>query len=72
MATSLPLAQLAPWERLGLAPFTTTAAELMSLEWDGTFQVGGPAEFMLLEAASWSEALSTPPKRQVLMAGSWL
>ena len=72
MSTSLPLAQLVPWERLGLAPFTTAAARLMGLEWDGTLQVGGPAEFLLLEAASWAEALSTPPKRQVLINGSWL
>ena len=72
MGTSLPLTQLAPWERLGLAPFTTAAARLMALDWDGTFQVGGPAEFLLLEAGSLAEAISTPPQRQVLVCGSWV
>ena len=56
MASSLPLTQLAPWQRLGLAPFTTAGAALMDLEWDGVIREGAPADLMLLEAASWSEA----------------
>ncbi len=69
MSFSLPLAQLAPWQRLGLSPFTTAAAALMGLEWDGTIQRGSPADLLLLEANSWSEALSKPPRRQVLING---
>ena len=71
MSFALPIAQLAPWERLGLAPFTTAPAYLMELEWDGTFKLGGPADFVLLEARSWSEALSKPPQRKVLINGDW-
>ena len=71
MASSLPLTQLAPWQRLGLAPFTTAAAALMDLAWDGVIREGAPADLMLLEAASWSEALMSPPARRILIAGHW-
>ncbi len=72
MALSMPLAQLAPWDRLGLAPFTTSASALMDLEWDGTIQIGSPVDFVLLEASSWSEALSTPPLRTIIANGEWI
>tara|TARA_Y100001968_G_scaffold42730_2_gene32808 strand:+ start:4038 stop:5306 length:1269 start_codon:yes stop_codon:yes gene_type:complete len=71
MAFAMPLTQLAPWERLGLAPFTTSAATLMELEWDGTIQVGSPSDFILLDASSWTEALSTFPSRQIIIGGEW-
>jgi cytosine deaminase len=71
MASSLPLTQLAPWQRLGLAPFTTAGAALMDLAWDGVIREGAPADLMLLEAASWSEALMSPPARRILIAGQW-
>ncbi len=71
MAFALPIAQLAPWKRLGLAPFTTSASSLMNLEWDGTFIAGAPADFILLEAGSWSEVLSMPTKRRVIIQGRW-
>ena len=71
MAMSLPLAQLAPWQRLGLAPFTTAAAEVMELDWNGVIRAGAPADLIVLEAGSWSEALRTPPQRRVLMGGAW-
>ncbi len=69
MAISLVFAQTAPWERLGIAPFTTSAANLMDLDWEGTFQVGSPAEFVILQADSWSKALASPPKRKVMIDG---
>ncbi|MED5561876.1 MAG: amidohydrolase family protein, partial [Cyanobacteriota bacterium] len=69
MAFSLPLAHLAPWQRLGLAPFTTAAARVMNLSWDGTLQPGSPANLLLLEAGSWAEALAAPPRRQVIVDG---
>jgi len=72
MSSSMPLTQLAPWQRLGLAPFTTAAAEVMNLEWDGTIRAGSPADLVLLDASSWSEALSKPPVRTVLIDGVWL
>ncbi len=72
MGFSLPIAQLAPWERLGLAPFTTSAAKIMGLSWDGTFQVGSPADFILLEADSWVVALAAPPERKVMIGGDWV
>ncbi len=72
MAICLPLAQLAPWERLGLAPFTTAAARLMDLSWDGTLNLQSPADIVLLEAKSWAEALASPPSRKVMIRGEWI
>ena len=71
MSFSMTFAQLAPWQRLGLSPFTTSAANLMQLEWDGTIGIGSPAELLLVDASSWSEALSSPPQRRVLIHGGW-
>ena len=72
MAFSMPLTQLAPWQRVGLAPFTTAAASLMNLDWDGTIEIGNPADFVVLEANSWAEALSAPPRRDLIVNGSLL
>jgi len=72
MSYAMPLAQLVPWQRIGLSPFTTAASALMDLSWDGTIQIDSPADFVLLEANSWSEALSTPPFRKVMVNGKWL
>ena len=38
MAFSMPIAHLAPWDRLGLSPFTSSAAQVLNLQWDGLFQ----------------------------------
>ena len=72
MSFSVPIAHLTPWTRLGLAPFTTAPARLMSLNWDGIIDVGGPADLMLLEASSWAEALSSPPSREIFIKGELL
>jgi cytosine deaminase len=67
-----PAAQLAPWRRLGLAPFTSAAARLMGLAWDGVLRLGSPADLVVLGASSWSELLARPAQRRVLRAGEWL
>jgi cytosine deaminase len=72
IAASLAQAQLAPWERLGLSPFTTAAARLMEMEWDGVIRVGAPADAMQLPVHSWAEALATPPERRLLVRGVWV
>ena len=72
MSITMSIAQLAPWQRLGLAPFTTSASALMELEWDGMIQIGGPADFVWLDASSWSEALATSPGRKVMAQGKWV
>ncbi len=72
MSFSMPIAQLAPWNRLGLAPFTTASSRLMGLEWDGTFDLGSSANFMILEATNWAEAFSFPPKRDLVINGKFL
>ncbi|ABX09283.1 amidohydrolase family protein [Prochlorococcus marinus] len=72
MAFSLPIAQLAPWNRLGLSPFTTSASRVMGMDWDGTFSLGSPADFIYLEAKNWSEVLASPPKRNVIIKGKHL
>ena len=61
MAQALSLAHLAPWDRLGLMPFTTEAARLLALPWDGVLRIGAPADLLLLQASSWSEALAHVP-----------
>ena len=63
---------LDPWQRQGLAPFTTAAARLMGLAWDGVLRPGSPADLLVLEAGSWSEVLARPPQRRVLRQGSWV
>jgi len=72
MAASLPLAQLAPWQRRGLMPFTTEAARLLDLPWDGVLGPGVPADLLLIEGASWADVVAAPPRRRVLIGGVWL
>lgn len=63
---------LNPWQRQGLAPFTTAAARVLGLDWDGVLRPGCPADLVVLEASSWAEVLAQPPGRQVLRAGTWI
>ncbi len=72
MAASIPMTQVAPWQREGLALFTTGAARAMDLEWDGSLQVGSPADFILLDADSWTSALSMSPDRKIMVKGAWI
>ncbi len=72
MSFALPLAQLAPWYRMGLAPFTTASANVMGLTWDGVLRVNAPADLMLIEASSWPEALTNFYSRKILVKGTWL
>ncbi len=72
MAFALPFAQISPWQRLGLAPFTTSAAFLMGLDWDGTFEIGCPADLILLDSVNWVDTLVKIPDRRVLIKGEWL
>ena len=69
---SVPALQLAPWQRQGLMPFSTTPARLMDLDWDGVLRPGAPADLIVLGAGDWSELLARPPQRRVLRAGRWL
>lgn len=72
MAMSVPLAQLAPWDEEGMAPFSTDAARLLGLAWDGVLRPGAPADLIYLPAGGWPELLSTPPQRKVLAGGVWV
>ena len=72
MAFSMPIAHLAPWDRLGLSPFTSSAAHVLGLQWDGLIQKGSPADFILLDSNSWVNALSERPKRRVVINGEFL
>ena len=72
MAFSMPIAHLTPWERLGLSPFTSSAASILNLQWDGLLQQGSPADFVLLDSHSWVQALSERPKRRVVVNGEFL
>ena len=72
MAFSMPIAHLTPWERLGLSPFTSSAASILNLQWDGVLQKGSPADFVLLDSNSWVKALSEKPKRRVVVNGEFL
>lgn len=69
---SLPTLQLAPWQRQGLMPFSTTPSRLLDLAWDGVLRPGAPADLIVLAASDWSELLARPPQRRVLRAGRWL
>lgn len=61
-----------PWRRLGLAPFSSAAARLLGLSWDGVLRLGGPADLVVLGAGSWADLLAGAPQRRVLRAGRWL
>ncbi|AIQ97874.1 amidohydrolase family protein [Prochlorococcus sp. MIT 0801] len=72
MAFSMPIAHLAPWDRLGLSPFTSSASSILKLQWDGVLQKESPADFVLLDSNSWVKALSERPKRRVVVNGEFL
>ncbi|MCS5693292.1 amidohydrolase family protein [Cyanobium sp. FGCU-6] len=69
---ALPAAQLEPWRRNGLAPFTTAAARVLGLSWDGVLRPGAPADLVVLGATGWSDLLGRTPQRRVLRSGRWL
>ena len=71
MGFSLLASHLSPWHRNGLSPFTTAAARLMELDWDGVLRVGSPADLVVLAVSSWSELLARPPQRRVMRGGVW-
>jgi cytosine deaminase len=66
------LAHCPPWQRQGLAPFTTVPARMLALAWDGIVRRGTPADLLITSAGNWSELLARPPQRRVLRAGQWL
>ena len=45
---------------------------VMGMQWDGTIGVGSPADFVVIDASSWTEALTTKTKRQIFLSGKWL
>ena len=72
MAAAIPLTQLLPWQRLGLAPFTTAAAGVLGLSWDGVLRRGAPADLVAVKGTSWSDVLRGSSSRRVLVQGQWL
>ena len=72
LAASMPLTQLLPWQRLGLAPFTTAPPAILQLEWDGVLRDGAPADLICIEGQGWSDLIRCSPQRQVLVNGHWL
>ncbi|AII49982.1 cytosine deaminase [Synechococcus sp. KORDI-52] len=72
LAASMPLTQLLPWQRLGLAPFTTAPSAVLQLEWDGVLRDGAPADLISVEGQGWSDLIRCPPQRQVLVKGHWV
>ncbi|MEB3234747.1 MAG: cytosine deaminase, partial [Cyanobacteriota bacterium] len=60
------------WQRQGLAPFTTAAARVMGLPWDGVLRPGCPADLVVLEARNWGEVLARPPQKRVMRQGVWI
>ncbi len=63
---------LHPWSRQGLSPFSTAAAQLLQLEWDGILRPGSPADLVVLDAHNWSDLLARSPQRRVMRGGVWL
>jgi cytosine deaminase len=61
-----------PTQRQGLSPFTTTAARLLGLDWDGVLRLGSPADLVVTDAQDWIGFLARTPRRRVLRAGRWL
>ena len=71
LAASMPLTQLLPWQRLGLAPFTTAPPAILQLEWDGVLRAGAPADLICTEGRGWSDLIQCSPQRQILVNGHW-
>jgi cytosine deaminase len=63
---------LLPWQRQGLALYTTAAARLLHLAWDGVLRPGSPADLLVLGVSDWQGLLAGPPQRRVLRQGIWL
>lgn len=63
---------LDPRQRQGLSPFTTAAARVLGLSWDGVLRPGCPADLLVLDVANWTELLARPPRRRVLRQGAWI
>ena len=63
---------LLPWQRQGLATYTTAAARLLNLAWDGVLRPGAPADLLVLGVSDWQGLLAGPPQRRVLRQGIWL
>ena len=72
LAASIPLTHLLPWQRLGLAPFTTAPPAILQLEWDGVLRAGAPADLICVEARGWSDLMRPAPQRQVLVKDHWV
>ena len=66
------LCHLSPWQRRGLMPFSSGAAGLLDLAWDGVLREGSPADLVVLGCDGWGELLARAPRRRVLRAGQWL
>ena len=71
LSASMPLTQLLPWQRLGLAPFTTAPPAILQLEWDGVLRAGAPADLICTEGRGWSDLIQCSPQRQILVNGHW-
>lgn len=69
---SVVASHLLPWQRQGLAPFSSAGARLLGLAWDGVLRPGCPADLLVLGASSWPELLARTPQRRVLRGGRWL
>ena len=52
MSSSISMAHVVPWKRLGLCTYTTAPSKVMGLKWDGSIEVGSSADFVELEADS--------------------
>ena len=66
------ISHVVPWQRQGLAPFTTAPSRLLGLAWDGVLRLGAPADLLVLGASSWGQLLAQAPQRRVLRGGQWL
>jgi cytosine deaminase len=66
------ISHVVPWQRQGLAPFTSAPARLLGLAWDGVLRLGAPADLLVLGASSWRQLLAQAPQRRVLRGGQWL
>lgn len=71
LAASMPLTQLLPWQRLGLAPFTTAPPAILQLDWDGVLRAGAPADLICMEGQGWSGLIQCSSQRQILVNGHW-
>ena len=54
-----------------MSALISAPSRLLNLEWDGTIELGCPADFVVVKGNSWADLCSNNIQRSVLIKGKW-